>query len=111
MARPVRAGDLDQRVTLQNRVTVPDGGGGYETSWSDTGTIWAKVEPLGAAESLVAQQSESIVRYQIWVRWRPDLAADMRLIWRGKTFDIVGVADAGPRVETVRLDCASGGSE
>jgi SPP1 family predicted phage head-tail adaptor len=111
MARPVQAGDLDQRVTLQHRITAPDGGGGYETSWSDIGTIWAKVVPLGAVETLTAQQSESRVSYQIWVRWRPDLGADMRLIWRGKTFDIIGVADAGPRVETVRLDCASGGSE
>ena len=111
MARALRAGDLDQRVQLEHRISSPDGGGGYETSWSPIGSIWAKVEPLGASESLIAQQSESVVRYQVWVRWRPDLSADMRLIWRGKTLDIVGVADAGPRVETVRLDCSTGAGE
>lgn len=111
MARALRAGDLDQRVHLEHRISSPDGGGGYETSWSPIGTVWAKVEPLGSTETLTAQQAQSDVRYQIWVRWRPDLNADMRLTWRGKTFNVVGVADAGPRVETVRLDCATGGVE
>jgi SPP1 family predicted phage head-tail adaptor len=111
MARPLRAGDLNQRVRLQHRITSPDGGGGFETSWSTIGTLWAKVSPLNSTETLTAQQSESRVSYQIWVRWRPDLAADMRLIWRGKVLDVIGVADAGPGVETVRLDCSTGESE
>jgi len=34
---------LTVKMTLQNPVRSPDGGGGYNTTWADLGTHWAQL--------------------------------------------------------------------
>jgi len=106
----IKAGMLNQRITVQAVQRVPDGGGGYDETWAELVTCWAKVEPLAGLERLTAAQQESTTDYRVTIRWREGLTAEMRVLWRGYTLDVNAIADAGPQAGFVVLDCRSMGA-
>ena len=90
-------GELRHRVTIQEEVATPDGGGGYALGWADVATLWAKVEPLSARERLFAEKLDGVVTHRVVVRFRDDITAAMRVLYEGRLFNIRGVLETGER--------------
>lgn len=87
----VEAGKLRHKVVIEQPVRTQDPiSGAMVTTWQVVGAPWASVEPLSARELLSANAEHSEVRARITMRMRP-LSADMRLIHRGKVYNIAGV--------------------
>lgn len=111
MAMKVGPGDLDERVTIRRQVRTPDGGGGYQESWTDLATRWAKVGPLSGRERDVANQTESPRNYRVTLR-RDGVTATITeadiLVWRGRDMNIRFIADGGPRRLYLVLDVELG---
>lgn len=102
----MRAGILDQRVTLKRRtVTGQDTFGQDIISMVTVATVWAAVRYLSGRELDQAQQTFAEARYEIEMRRRPDLTikrADT-VEWRGQTLDILDVAGPGTREDSWKI--------
>lgn len=75
----IPAGQLDQRVTLQNATVTRDTVGGPVETWADTVTVWAGVRPLTAKQVAQAQQVSADVRKAVTIRYRTGITAAMRV--------------------------------
>jgi head-tail adaptor len=64
MRRPV----LNRRLTLQEPVRVPDGGGGFRLTWVSLGAVWAEVRAGSGNEAAGEFLTVSKVGYRITLR-------------------------------------------
>ncbi len=97
----MRAGDLDQRVTLERLQGGEDElGQPLPATWAPLFTCWAAVEPLVGREFIAAQAAQSEVTARIRMRHRPGVLPTDRVMHEGTAYGISSVID--PR---------SGGSE
>lgn len=95
----VEAGRLRHKVTLQRREylldssgdVIQDQNGQAEYVWLTIAEPWAAVEPLSAREFIAAQTTESKVVARITMRYRADIDHAMRILFRGKVYNIEGV--------------------
>src|SRR5690606_36164045 len=108
----VAAGPLRHRVTLQERQLTQDSYGSPVTEWVDVATLWAAVEPLSAREFIAAQAQQSQVTARIRIRYRPGVNGQMRILHRGKFYNIAGVlADKESGLEYLTLPVTEGVNE
>lgn len=86
----MRAGELRQRITIQEQIKGRDTDGGEIVIWSDLTTLWAAVEPESGAERHVPTEDQllasRITRFRI--RKRAGLNATMRVVFDGQIFDL-----------------------
>lgn len=89
------AGDLRHRVTIQQPVYTQDQEtGDMVPSWGEVANVWAKVAPLSAMqyrEQIMADAPQSRIVARITIRHRDDVTAKMRVIHRGKAYQIEAV--------------------
>lgn len=110
----IRAGKLDQRVSIERLARVSDGMGGYSETWTSLGEVWAQVVPVRGAEKWEAMRVSPDARMKVRVRWRGDsggqpfyTTAD-RLTWRGRVYSIESVAPYGGRQEMIEIGISEG---
>lgn len=95
----MRAGQLNRRITIQQRETGTDEAGQPLDIWEDVGDLWAGIANetgLGAIKSsLQGNVPASIARYSFLVRFESARAmgidAGMRLIHDGIVFEVKGI--------------------
>jgi SPP1 family predicted phage head-tail adaptor len=110
----IPAGQLTERVTLQQVSETTPPGGARQASWADVVTVWAKVEPLDgqADEALRASAVTASVRYRVSIRYRDGVTAKLRLLWRpfqataSRVLQVQAVSLVGR--QWVVLDCFEG---
>ncbi len=92
---------LDRRLVLETPQQIPDGAGGYQTSWVALGTLWAQIRPGTGRETRGPAAPMSRVPYRIVLRAaspgsdaRP--RAGQRLREGGRLFAVLAVAEADP---------------
>ena len=103
------AGQLRDRVTIQQPVRVRTAMGGTEDTWQDVTTVWASVRQPSSNELFAAAQQQALVEHVVVIRYRTGIAANMRVMWRGRALDIVGEpADMDGTRRELRLRCVSG---
>lgn len=98
----MRAPALTRALLLESPVTVPDGAGGFVTTWQALGTLWAEVRAGSGRERLAAFGPQGEVRLRITVRAaRPDTPQrprpDQRFREGARIFRILAVAEADPQ--------------
>lgn len=101
----MKAGQLDQRVTVERNTTTTDGWGGVTTTWAPLFTCWAAVEPLTGREFLSAQAAQSEVTARIRMRYRPGVTAQDRVIHEGTTYGIESLIDVRSQGRELVLMC------
>jgi len=106
----VPAQRLDQRITFQRKVngTQNPVNGEIPVSWQDVITCWGCVDAIRANERHISDQIEAEGDYTVWVRWRGDLDANMRIVWRGTPLDIKSIPDQQRRGRWLAIFCESG---
>ncbi|WP_348826655.1 phage head closure protein [Halomonas sp. RT37] len=88
----MRIGKLRHRVRLERPARTQDPATGEMIDgWELVATLWASVEPLSAREFIAAMSTQSEVTARILIRHRDDIAPDMRIVHRGKVYNIQGV--------------------
>lgn len=109
MARLITANDLTEQIVLQVRAAGLDAHGQESTTWADLATVWAKAEPLRGRDFFAAAQTQLSVSVRFVVMYRSDLVGTMRVLWRGKPYDIQGdPIDVDGRRHSMELMCQSG---
>lgn len=76
----ISAGELNQRITIQNLAELPDTGGGAGEDWVTFATVWANIAPLTGRERYVAQQIEGVASMRIKIRYRAGITNKMRAV-------------------------------
>jgi SPP1 family predicted phage head-tail adaptor len=106
----MRSGKLRHKVTIQRPGLVQDPESGEMLhGWADVATVWASVEPLSARDFIAAQAGQSEVVARIVIRYRPDIDATMRALYRDKVYNIQGVLpDAKSGLEYLTLPVSEG---
>lgn len=109
MARP---GQLDQQITIQSEATSANDRGGQDSDgWSDIATaptVWARVEREQGTEQEGSARVENTYRLQITIRNRNDLDERMRVLWRGRAYNIRAIEPYDHR-QAYRTITAEGG--
>lgn len=102
----MKAGQLDQRVTIQRRTMVqnPNTGAMVE-SWAPLFTTWAAVTPLVGREYLAAAALVAEVTARVRMRYRPGITAADRIVHDGKVYGITSVADVHSSRRELQLMC------
>jgi len=96
-------------VTLQNPgAPIPDGEGGATFTYADLtpAKVWSSVMPATAADlerlagGTVLAQATHVLRFP----YHPGVTTETRVLFGGRTFNVVGVANPAERnIETVLL--------
>ena len=85
------AGELNQRITLQQKTVTRNGIGEEVVTWSDVVTTWAKVMPLRGNAFYTANQEQHVIDARFLIRERSGLNVGMRLLWKGAPYDITNL--------------------
>lgn len=104
----LRAGELDRRVTLQQRSGSKDAFGQQLTTWSDMATVWANIRPTNGREILTAGAIAAEVSHIVTIRYRPGIAPSMRLLYGSQVFNIVAVVEPELAHVSLELYCGAG---
>jgi SPP1 family predicted phage head-tail adaptor len=103
------AGQLNEKVTVQQPSASVDGLGQRVESWSDLAEVWARPEPIRGREYFAAGQMQSEAGVRFTVRYRSDITRVMRVVWRGTPHAIVAdPIDVDGRRVWLELMCSSG---
>ncbi len=88
----MKAGALDQRVTLQTLSGgVDELGQPLPDTWADVAQLWAAVEPLQGREYIAAGAMVSSVEARIRLRYRQGVTSAMRVIHGQDVYGIQAV--------------------
>lgn len=101
----MRAGQLRQRVTIQEKDVTRDTHGAEEITWTDLATVWAAVEPLTGREWIEGRQETAGVSTRIRIRYRSGITPEMRVSFGDITFNILSVIHVQERERELHLMC------
>jgi SPP1 family predicted phage head-tail adaptor len=105
----ITAGQLTQRITLQSRAAGADVLGQASGAWTTVAEVWAKARPLRSRELFAAGQMQNVTDVEFTIRWRTDVGATWRVLWRGTPHDITGEPiDVDGQQQWLELMAASG---
>ena len=88
---------LRDRLTLEQPVRTPDGGGGASVAWEPVAELWASVRPLSGDERHSHDQVVGRLTHAVWLRHRLGIVPAMRLRQGVRTYEIVAVLDTPSR--------------
>lgn len=88
----VASGKLCHKVQLQEQqITQDPVTGEMLTTWVTIAQPWAEIVPMSGREFMAAGAEQSEVRGRIVIRYRDDVDASMRVVYRGKYYNIFAV--------------------
>jgi SPP1 family predicted phage head-tail adaptor len=94
--------NLRERLTLEEPVRTPDGGGGAGLAWQAVAELWAFVRPISGDERLAHDQLSGRLTHEVWIRYRAGVLPAMRFTQGARIYEIVAVVEAQRRA---RLKC------
>lgn len=106
--RTIGAGNLDQRVTLQQRDASLNTLGQASDTWTNVAEVWARVEPLKGREFFAAGQMQSEATTRITIRYLAGVTERNRVLWRGQPYDISAVIEPDGHKQTLELMAVAG---
>ena len=101
----MRAGALNNLLTIQQNGTSVDELGQPVEGWTDFAQVWGNIRHLRGVEAIKAGAVTSTVSASIRIRYRPGLNAGMRVLADGRTYEIKAVLPDMQRREYVDLVC------
>lgn len=88
----MRIGRMRHRVTIEKPDTVQDPvTGEMVPGWAAVATVWAQKRPSSAREFKQSQAGQSEISGEFVIRYRSDVDATMRIVHKGKIYNIEGV--------------------
>ena len=98
-------GKLRHRITLLRQVNEVNDYGASTQTWRTVATVWAEVRPLSGREYFSAQQVQSEVTTQIWLRYIDGIKPSMKVKFGNREFEILSVLNTQERDVSLQLMC------
>lgn len=99
----MRAGELRDRITIQQVAETRSDSGAIVQTWPDVATVWAAIEGLEGREFFAAQELNAQVTSKIAIRYLAGIVPKMRVVFGARTFDIQAVIDPDGRRRELQL--------
>jgi SPP1 family predicted phage head-tail adaptor len=99
-------GTLTDRIVLKRRSTTDEVEGGVTAVYSTLATVWARVRSVGTRQSFESDASGQSVSHAVVMRFRTDLKAGDRIIYRGRDLEVLGTSDLNGRRAYLSCQCA-----
>lgn len=106
-----RAGQFRDRVTFQQSVETPDGGGGVALVWQTVAVVWGRYMPQRGRERVAAGRMEASVEGVLHVRGSPEtraITAAHRVLIGGASYNIRSVANPDRRGQIIEMTVEEG---
>lgn len=101
----MRAGQLRQRIIIQQTTPSRDAMGGVTDSWGTYATVWANVVPLFGKEWNSANKENAELGHKMIIRYYTGITPAMRVSWNSRVFDIEAVLNIDTRNHEMHLLC------
>lgn len=105
MAKWTYIGQMRSQMAIEKATETTDATGAVVQTWSEIGLVWAYIRPLSGRELSDARQVEADVTHEVRMRYRSDLTARMRLTFRGRTLEILGLVNIDELDRELILTC------
>lgn len=110
MAKPLLSiGRLRHRMTIQDYVASKNSFGEETKVWNDFTEVSASVEPLSGKELFAAQQLHAETTTMIIMRYCEGVNTSMRVLFKGRRYDILHVSNKEERNIAMYLLCKEHG--
>jgi len=89
------AGRLNRRISLQSPTYSTDTEGRTSETWATVASPWAALDQQSGVETSQAGEELMTLTMTARIRWRASLTISpvMRVLYRGRVFQIVGIAN------------------
>lgn len=86
----IASGLLREKITFQEALRISNGSGGFETTYIDVISTFAKVEEVRSNPDLIASQENVKQLVKFIIRYRPviNIENGFRAVWRGFNFSV-----------------------
>jgi SPP1 family predicted phage head-tail adaptor len=110
-------GAMRHKIEIQSMTVASDGGGGRAiTLWKTEAYVHARITPKSGIERELGDQIEASTKYEILIRYRPDLNAKQRIkyafthngIIKEQLFNITGIINLDMRNRYQKILCTEG---
>lgn len=98
-------GTLTDRVQLQRKDMVAEAEGGFSTLYVPLGNAWARVRSLTSRQIAGGDGRSVSISHAVVMRFRPDLGAGDRIIYRGRNLEVVSASDLNGRKAYLSCTC------
>ncbi len=99
-------GTLRHRLIVERSELGPaDGAGGQGLNWVLQDEVWAAVEPVTSRFGLHADRLRQETSHRVWLRFRSNITAGMRLRFGERILAITGVLNFEERGKFLLLAC------
>ena len=105
------AGDFRNPVTVQSPVYIPDDKGGQKTTWAGDLRLYVSAVQKSANETYGDSSNGRLRTNETWTftTWfRTDITTSMRILWKGRYFNIRSVNDFGSRGKYLVIEAEVG---
>lgn len=85
---PLDAGDLTDRITIEQPTESRNSVGEAILTWSTFATVWADVQTMSGREAERHGMTAGINSYRVTIRYLPGLQSSMRIIHNSRTLEI-----------------------
>ena len=96
-------------MVIQLALEVRDGSGGVVREWSTVANRWASIAPLSGREAFYVNQVVPEVTHEVHLRYYPELTAQHRFLYNGRTLNIVSVQNVDERRREIMALCKEAG--
>ena len=93
----MRAGAMDRRVTLQNRVLVTDNEGNTMEEFTDLAEVYAGRRDTLGSERIASGAEVAVADAVFRIRWRSDIGTTTQLKEGDMIWDVLAQAELGRR--------------
>lgn len=104
--RPPPIGTLIDRVQLRRRVTTDEDEGGETALFTPIATVWARVRQLSARQDFSSDGRGQAITHSVVMRFRTDLKAGDRILYRGAVLEIAAANDMNGRRAYLSCQCS-----
>lgn len=102
----INAGELKNKITLQQQAKDQDGHTRPENPWEDVATVWAAMITTGGKEFFAAQKINAETNAVFKIRYKPNIDAAMRICFSTRKFNILHVNNVDARNIELQLSCS-----
>ena len=99
-------GTLTDRVQLKRREMVGEAEGGHVALFVPLASLWARVRSLSGRQGISADGRMVNVSHVVVMRFRNDVSPGDRVVYRGRTLEVVSAADINGRRAYVSCLCS-----
>jgi SPP1 family predicted phage head-tail adaptor len=98
-------GELRERVQIKQRVTSDEDEGGEPALYVPLATVWARVRTLSARPATATDGRAVVLTHSVVVRYRSDIGPGDRIVYAGRSLEVLGASDLNGRRAWLSLTC------